>query len=291
MTRVTKVTKGVIAVAGFGTRFLPITKAIPKEMLPIVGKPIIQYIIEEMAAAGIKDIILVTSWQKRAVEDYFDRVHEIEEQLEQSGKLSVLAELRKIDKLANFIYVRQKGGRGNGAAVLSAQNVIGDEPFVLAFGDDLVKTKPGQPSFSQQLIDEYHQGHCTILGVQDVPAQEAHRYGIVELNPRTSLVAKIIEKPTPHQTKSTLASFGRYLLTPEIFSFLKKTPAGKSGEIWLVDAISKLAKKYPVRVRQIRGGQWYTTGDPVNYFKTLLAYSVDRPELKQELKKFVRLLK
>lgn len=285
-----KVTKGVIAVAGFGTRFLPITKAIPKEMLPIAEKPIIQYIAEEMVAAGIKDIILITSWQKRAVEDYFDRAHEIEEQLEKTGKSTVLAELRRIDKLANFIYVRQKGGLGNGAAVLSAQTVVGNEPFLLAFGDDLVKTKPGKPSFSRQLIEEYHRHQGTILGVQNVPATEACRYGIVETDPRTGLVTKIVEKPTPRQTKSTLASFGRYLLTPEIFDFLKQTPPAKGGEIWLVDALAQMLKKYPVRARQIKGGQWYTTGDPINYFKTLLAYSADRPEFKQELKKFVRQL-
>lgn len=285
-----KVTKGVIAVAGFGTRFLPITKVVPKEMFPVGEKPVVQYIVEEMVAAGIKDIILVTSWHKRAIEDYFDRAYEVEEQLEKTGKLTVLNEVRKIDKLANFFNVRQKRGRGNGMAVLSAQSIIGGEPFLLAFGDDLVKMKPGQPTFSKQLLDEYYKHPGIILGVQTIPRTEIHRYGIVETDPRTGLVSRMIEKPAPHQTKSNLASLGRYVLIPEIFDFLKKTPPSKGGEVWLVDAIAQMLKKYPVRACPIKGGQWYTTGDPVNYFRTLLAYSVDHPKLKKELKKFVRQL-
>jgi len=284
-----KITKGVIAIAGFGTRFLPATKTIPKEMLPIVDKPIIQYIVEEMVAAGITDIVLVTSAQKRAVEDHFDRAYEVEDHLETTGKTAMLKELRKIDKLANFIYVRQKGGRGNGAAVLSAESAIGNEPFVLAFGDDLVRTTPGQPSFSQQMVSEYSQYGCSILGVQPMPATEVHKYGVVELDSRGQ-VAKLMEKPSPKETKSNLVSFGRYLLTPEVFSYLKKTAVGKGGEIWLTDGIAAMLQKYPVRVRQIKGGQWYTTGDPVNYFRTLLAYSADHPDLKKELKSFTKKL-
>ncbi|OGB75027.1 hypothetical protein A2810_03305 [candidate division Kazan bacterium RIFCSPHIGHO2_01_FULL_49_10] len=285
-----KITKGVIAIAGFGTRFLPATKTVPKEMLPIIDKPIIQYIVEEMVEAGVKDIILVTSWQKRAVEDHFDRAHEVEEHLQSTGKAALLNQLRRIDKLANFIYIRQKGGRGNGAAILSAQSVVGEEPFLAAFGDDLIKTKSGYPSFSKQLVEEYTQHGTAVLGAQPVAADQAHKYGIIETDPQTGLVSKLIEKPTREQTKSTLASFGRYLLTPEIFGYLKKTGAGKSGEIWLADGIADMLKKYPVRVCQIKGGQWYTTGDPVSYFRTLLAYSMDHPELKKELKEFVKKL-
>jgi len=281
-----KITKGVIAIAGFGTRFLPATKTIPKEMLPIVDKPIIQYIVEEMVEAGVKDIILVTSWQKRAVEDHFDRAHEVEEHLESTGKVALLNELRRIDKLANFIYVRQKGGRGNGAAILSAQSVVGNEPFLIAFGDDLVKTNVGSPSFSKQLVEEYAKYGTSILGAQQVATNQAYKYGIIETDPKTGLVSKLIEKPTPQQTKSTLASFGRYLLTPEIFSYLKKTAAGKGGEVWLADGIAAMLQKYPVRARQIKGGQWYTTGDPISYFRTLLAYSANHVELKRVLKEF-----
>lgn len=282
-----KITKGVIAIAGFGTRFLPATKTVPKEMLPIIDKPIIQYIVEEMASAGITDIVLITSAQKRAVEDHFDRAYEVEDHLESTGKVAMLKELRKIDKLANFIYVRQKGGRGNGAAVISAESAIGNEPFVLAFGDDLVRTKPGQPSFSKQMVDEYTQHGCSILGVQPMPKNEVHKYGVVELD-TNGQVAKIVEKPSPKETKSNLVSFGRYLLTPEIFSYLKKTAVGKSGEIWLADALAQMAKEKPIRVRKINNGQWYTTGDPINYFRTLIAYSLDHPDLKKELKQFTK---
>ncbi|MFA5270050.1 MAG: UTP--glucose-1-phosphate uridylyltransferase [Patescibacteria group bacterium] len=284
-----KITKGVIAIAGFGTRFLPVTKTIPKEMLPVVDKPIIQYIVEEMVAAGITDIVLITSAQKRAVEDHFDRAYEVEDHLEAAGKVALLKELRKIDKLANFIYVRQRGGYGNGAAVISAESAIGNEPFVLAFGDDLVKIKPGQPSFSQQMIDEYNQYGCSILGVQPMPMSEVHKYGVVELDSK-GWITKLMEKPSPKETKSNLVSFGRYLLTPEIFGYLKKTAVGKGGEIWLADGIAAMLKKYPGRVRQIKSGRWYTTGDPTNYFRTLLAYSVDHPDLKKELKEFTKKL-
>ncbi|MBN2585049.1 UTP--glucose-1-phosphate uridylyltransferase [Patescibacteria group bacterium] len=285
-----KITKGIIAIAGFGTRFLPATKTIPKEMLPIINKPVIQYIVEEMVEAGITDIILVTSWQKRAVEDYFDRVYAIEEHLEDNGKTDLLTELRRIDTLANFIYVRQKGGHGNGAAILSAQSAVGNEPFLVAFGDDLVKIEPGYPSFSKQLVEDYYQHGTSVLGAQSVTPDQAHKYGIIETDSSGDLVARLIEKPTPQQTKSTLASFGRYLFTPEIFDYLKKTVAGKNGEIWLVDGIAAMLKKYPVRARQIEGGQWYTTGDPVNYFRALLTYSIDQPDLKRVLKEFTKKL-
>ena len=285
--KVRKITKGVIAIAGFGTRFLPATKTVPKEMLPIVDKPIIQYIVEEMVAAGITDIVLVTSAQKRAVEDHFDRAYEVEDHLANTGKLTLLKALRKIDKLANFIYVRQKGGRGNGAAVLSAESVIGNEPFLLAFGDDLVRTAPGHPSFSQQMVEEYSKYGCSILGVQPVPKTETHKYGVVELG-QDGRVSKMIEKPSPKATTSNLVSFGRYLLMPEIFPFLKNTAASKGGEIWLADALAKMLHKHDIRVRPVTGGRWYTTGDPANYFRTLLAYSADHPDLKQELKEFIK---
>jgi len=282
-----KVTKGVIAIAGFGTRFLPVTKATPKEMLPIVDKPIIQYIVEEMAAAGITDIILVTNWQKRCVEDHFDRSREIEKHLEEQNKLSLLKEIRKIDKLANFIYVRQKHGYGNGAPLLAVQNLVQNEPFVYAFGDDLVKSKR---SFCAQLIEAYQTNHCSVVGVQEVPSPEAHKYGIAELIPGTDQIKTIIEKPTPQQTKSNLAVFGRYLLTPDIFPALAHTPTGKGGEFWLTDALKLMLPKNKIIVHKVKDGQWYTTGDPLNYLKTTLAYINDQPDLKKELLNFIKSL-
>lgn len=288
MTTPPKVTKGVIAIAGFGTRFLPATKAAPKEMLPIIDKPIIQYIVEEMAAAGVKDIILVTNWQKRSVEDHFDQSREMEKHLEDHGKLAMLKEIRQIDKLANFIYVRQKFGYGNGAPLLAVKSLAENEPFIYAFGDDLVKSKQ---SFCTQLIESYKQNHCSVVGVQEVPLAEAHKYGIAELMPRSDQIKTIIEKPTPTQTASNLAVFGRYLLTPDIFPALNQTKIGKNGELWLTDALRVMLKQnLPIVARKVTDGQWYTTGDPLNYLKTTLAYIQDRPELNQELIKFMKSL-
>lgn len=287
MTRQPKVTKGVIAIAGFGTRFLPATKATPKEMLPIIDKPIIQYIVEEMAASGIKDIILVTNWQKRSVEDHFDRSREIEKHLEEQNKLSILKEIRKIDKLANFIYVRQKIGYGNGAPLLAVKSLVEHEPFIYAFGDDLVKSR--RP-FCAQLMDAYKQYNCSVVGVQEVPPTEIHKYGIAEIIPGTDRIKTIIEKPTAKQTSSNLAVFGRYLLTPDIFPALQRTPVGKSGELWLTDTLRLMLKQYPIVVKKVKDGQWLTTGDPLNYFKTILVYAQDRPDLKQELANSLRQL-
>ena len=280
MTHQPKVTKGVIAIAGFGTRFLPATKATPKEMLPIIDKPIIQYIVEEMAASGIKDIILVTNWQKRSVEDHFDRSREIEKHLEDQNKLAVLKEIRKIDKLANFIYVRQKTGYGNGAPLLSVKSLVEHEPFIYAFGDDLVKS---QRPFCAQLMEAYQQYHCSVVGVQEVSPAEINKYGIAELIPGTERIKTIIEKPTPKQTQSNFAVFGRYLLTPDIFPALEQTKVGKGGELWLTDALRLMLKQYPLAVKKVTDGQWLTTGDPLNYLKAILAYAQDRPDLKQEL--------
>lgn len=287
MTNPHKITKGVIAIAGFGTRFLPVTKAIPKEMLPIVDKPIIQYIVEEMAQSGIKDIILVTNWQKRSVEDHFDRSREMEKYLEEHNKISLLKEIRKIDKLANFIYVRQKQSYGNGAPLLAVQSLVENEPFIYAFGDDLVKSKK---PFCAQLIAAYQKNLCSVVGVQEVPANEAHKYGIAEIEPRTQRITTIIEKPTPKQTKSNLAVFGRYLLTPDIFPALYQTTLGKEGELWLTDALRLMLKKHPIIVHKVKDGQWYTTGDPLSYLKTTLAYIQDRPELKEEIAEFIQSL-
>lgn len=287
MTTKPKITKGVIAIAGFGTRFLPATKATPKEMLPIIDKPIIQYVVEEMAASGIRDIIFVTNWQKRSVEDHFDQSREIEKHLEEHNNLAMLKEIGKIHKLANFIYVRQKHGYGNGAPLLAVQSLVENEPFVYAFGDDLVKSdKP----FCGQLIEAYQKYGCSIIGTQEVLASEAHKYGIAEVVPNTNQLKTLIEKPTPKQTTSNLAVFGRYLLTPDIFPALQKTTVGKNGEFWLTDALKLMLKEKPIMVHKVKDGQWYTTGDPLNYLKTMFAYIKDQPELKKELTNFIKSL-
>jgi len=282
-----KVTKGVIAIAGFGTRFLPATKATPKEMLPIIDKPIIQYVVEEMVASGIRDIIFVTNWQKRSVEDHFDRSREIEKHLEEHHNLALLKKIRKIDKLANFIYVRQKQGYGNGVPLLTVKSLVENEPFIYAFGDDLVKSD--QP-FCAQLIEAYQKYNCSIVGTQEVPAQEISKYGIAEVVPNTSQLKTIIEKPNAKQTTSNLAVFGRYLLTPDIFPALQKTTVGKNKELWLTDALQIMLKDHSIMVHKVKDGQWYTTGDPLNYLKTMFAYIKDNPELKKELVNFIKSL-
>jgi len=284
----TKIRKAVIAVAGSGTRFLPVTKAQPKEMLPIVDKPIVQYVVEEMVASGITDIILVTKWDKKSLEDHFDRSLELENSLISSGKEHVARMIRDISEMANFIYVRQKGPYGNGTPVLSAASVIGDEPFVFAWGDDLVLSKT---PFTKKLIDEYDTTHSPVIGVQEVPLEEVHRYGIVKLKPGTHDMIDVVEKPKKEDAPSRLAQFGRMVLTPEIIQELRDTPLGKGGELWITDAIKRyLAKGGRFRVSPVTDGVWLTTGDPLNYLKAVISYAVEREDIGPQLKSYLRTL-
>ncbi len=282
-----KITKAVIAVAGSGTRFLPVTKSQPKEMLPIVDKPIVQYVVEEMVASGIKDIILVTTWDKKPLEDHFDRSFELEHHLKSQKKFDRLEKIKKISSMANFIYIRQKGPYGNGTPALNAKSVLGNEPFIYAFGDDLVKSKI---PFTKQLIQEYQKNPGVILGVQKVPAKEVHKYGIVKIKPGTkNQVEKIVEKPTLKKAPSRLADFGRFVLVPEILDILEKQKLGQGNELWLIDAIEKYIKnKGLVYAKEIQDGKWLTTGDPLNYLKTTIEYALDRKDIARELKKFFK---
>lgn len=278
MTRFPKVRKAVIAVAGFGTRFLPTTKASPKEMLPIIDKPIVQYIAEELSQSGIEEIILVTNWQKKSVEDHFDPSFELEHQLLAQGKKALVAEMKKISQLAKFIYVRQIEGYGNALPAITAKELIGNEPFIYAFGDDLVKSKT---PFAKQLIQSYQQHGLSVIGVQEVDKKEVSKYGIVKLKPGTTLAEDIIEKPSADKAPSHLASFGRYLFTPEIFTALARLKQGKNGEFWIADGIKTLAAAGRVATCQVTGGKWLTTGDPATYLDAILEYALDYPELKQ----------
>ncbi len=282
-----KINKAVIAVAGSGTRFLPATKSQPKEMLPIVDKPIIQYVVEEMVDAGITDIILVTRWDKKTLEDHFDRNFELEYSLQKSKKTKQLNEVRKLSSLANFIYIRQKGPYGNGTPALCAQNILGSEPFVYAFGDDLVKSKI---SFTKQLINAYQKNPGVIFGAQKVAPSEVHKYGIVKIKKNTlNEVEKIIEKPNLQQTPSQLASFGRYILNSEILNILSKQKLGKGHELWLVDAIEKYIQNGgQAYVQEVQGGQWLTTGDPLNYLRATVEYALDRKDLASDFKKYLK---
>lgn len=273
----TKVKKGVIAVAGSGTRFLPATKAQPKEMLPIVDKPIVQYVVEEMVDSGITDIILVTKWDKKTLEDHFDRSFELEYALEQAGKKKLLDEVRHISNMANFIYVRQKGPYGNGTPILSAANLVEGEPFAFAWGDDLVLSKT---PFTKQLIENYEKHGAPVIGVQAVPEHLVDRYGIVKLKKDTREMEHVVEKPAIGKAPSRLAQFGRMILTPEIVEILKNTKLGKGGELWVTDAISEYIRGGGrFMVEEVRDGAWLTTGDPLNYLKALVAYALEREDI------------
>lgn len=270
-------------VAGFGTRFLPVTKALPKEMLPVLDKPVVQYVVEELVASGITDIIFVTGQNKRAIEDHFDFHPELETWLAKSGKKKELAQIRQIAALANFIYIRQKGPYGNGTPVLNVRHLIGDEPFVYVFSDDLVL---GREPFTKTMIREYEKAPGMYLGVAEVPKQDVVKYGIVK--PKKggkNEIELIVEKPDVKKSPSRLAIFGRYILPPAIFGALAKIPRGKDGELWLTDGIEYLLRKGErAFYKKIEHGRWYTTGDPVSHLQAVRAYALARKEYRDKVK-------
>ncbi|MCP4401687.1 MAG: UTP--glucose-1-phosphate uridylyltransferase [bacterium] len=285
-----KITKGVIAVAGSGTRFLPATKSLPKEMLPIVDRPIVHYVVEEMVQAGITDIVFVTRADKKSLEDYFDENAVLENELRQAGKTKYLEEVERTSQMANFIYIRQKGPYGNGTPVLNAKSFVGDEPFVFAYGDDLVKSKV---SFTKQLLDNYQQNHSVVMGCQEVEPEEVSLYGIMKLKAESPImeVEGIVEKPSREDAPSRLSNFGRFVLFPEICEILKELPLGKGGELWLTDAIQEYIRRgNRVVVQPVQDGRWYTTGDPLHFLQVTLEYALDREEFGAELRKFLKSL-
>jgi len=280
-----KIKKAVVAVAGSGTRLLPATKSMPKEMLPIVDKPVIQLVVEELVEAGIEDIILVTKWDKKPLEDHFDHSWALEHELEKAGKEEKLAQVKRISEMANFVYVRQKGPYGNGTPVLSAASLVDDEPFVFVWGDDLVKSKV---SFTKQMVEEYAQNGNPMIGVQEVADEDVHRYGIVKLKENSFQIEDIIEKPDLENAPSNLADFGRMILNQEIIDVLKETALGKGNELWIVDAIKNYIERGGIfYAKKVEDGEWLTTGDPMNYLRTTLKYAFDRDDLKDELRDFV----
>jgi UTP--glucose-1-phosphate uridylyltransferase len=279
-----KIKKAIVAVAGSGTRLLPATKAMPKEMLPIVDKPIIQLVVEELVAGGIEDIILVTKWDKKPLEDHFDHNWALMNDLKIAGKDKLREEIKRISEMANFIYVRQKGPYGNGTPILSAASLIEDEPFIFCYGDDLVKS---DISFTKQMIDDYNKTGHLMIGVQEVALEDVNRYGIIKTKKGSMQVEDIIEKPTIENTPSRLASFGRMILDQNIVNMLKETPLGKGDELWTTDAIRRFIKEGgEFFAKQVEGGEWLTTGDPLNYLKTTLKYALDREDIGEELKNF-----
>lgn len=288
-----KVTKAVIPAAGFGTRFLPQTKAMPKEMLPIVDKPVIQYVVEEAVASGIEDIVIVTGSSKRAIEDHFDLPNaDLVNNLIRGGKEEMLKEINKIAEMANFIYVRQKGIYGNGTPVLSAESVIGNESFAVLWGDEFINSDP--PRLAQMMKVWKKYGGVVISGVRIESKDRLSKYGIAELRDVADGVyeiKKIVEKPLPEEAPSNLATHGAYILPPEIFSALKNIKPTKGGEIWLVDAINVLRKQgIPVYACEIENGVYYDTGSKLEYLKTVVEFALKHKDLNGEFKKYLATL-
>lgn len=282
------VTKVVIPVAGSGTRFLPATKAMPKEMLPIVDKPIIQYIVEEAVASGIKDIILVTGWHKRSIEDHFDYPYELERRLLEAGKEQQADEVRKIANLANFVYIRQKGPYGNGTPVLNARHVIGNEPFAVMWGDEFIYSKPPR---LRQVIEVFEKYGKPCVSAVRVPENKTEKYGIADVSPVADNVFKlnsIVEKPKPGEAPSNLAAHGAYVLPSAIFDILEKTPLGQGNELWLADAISTLAKQEDIYAVEIRNGKYYDTGNKLEYLKTVVEFALEHPEVNGEFREYLK---
>lgn len=281
-----KVRKAIIPAAGLGTRFLPATKAQPKEMLPIVDKPTIQYIIEEAVEAGIQDIIVVTGRNKRSIEDHFDRSIELELELERSGKQEMLDMVKEISEMANIHYIRQKEPRGLGHAILAAQHFIGDEPFAVLLGDDVVISK--QPCLGQ-MIDVFHEYQTSILGVQTVPHEVVNKYGIIagkQVDDRVYKVQDMVEKPALEEAPSNVAVLGRYIITPEIFTFLETQDAGKGGEIQLTDALKRLAKEQAMYAYDFKGHR-YDVGSKMGFLQANIEFALRDDTLKEEVKAYL----
>ncbi|HET97272.1 MAG TPA: UTP--glucose-1-phosphate uridylyltransferase GalU [Desulfurivibrio alkaliphilus] len=283
-----KVRKAVIPVAGLGTRFLPASKAIPKEMLTIVDRPTIQYIVEEVVASGIEVIIFITSEGKSAIENHFDYNFELDTLLRQKNKIDLCEEICHISNLIDIIAVRQKKPLGLGHAIWSARNVVGNEPFLVLLGDDLVLSD--QLPCCQQMLNLYDEVQESIVAVQRVSPEEASQYGIVEGEPvREGVysVQRMVEKPAPGTTDSDLAIIGRYLLQPDIFDILEKTTPGHGGEIQLTDALQALAKKRPMFAYQFQGTR-FDAGDKLGYLKAIVAFALRHPSLGKDFKKHIK---
>lgn len=289
-----KIRKVVIPAAGFGTRFLPQTKAMPKEMLPIVDKPVIQYVVEEAVASGIKDVIIVTGYVKRAIEDHFDVPNaELLKNLEAGGKEALASEIKRISEMANFIYIRQKGLYGNGTPVLSAEPVIDKDMFAVMWGDELIYSDP--PRLLQMIeVFEKYKG-AVISAVRIRKKEDLARYGIAEVEKvkdNVFRIKRIVEKPDPNNAPSNLATHGAYILPPEIFDILRKQKPGKDGEIFLPVAIDELIKTgYPVYACEIKNGRYYDTGDKLEYMKTAVEMGLKHPDINGEFRKFLKTLK
>ena len=296
------ITKVIIPAAGFGTRFLPQTKAMPKEMLPVVDKPVIQYVVEEAVASGIRDVVIVTGAQKRAIEDHFDKSPDLERYLKERGQDKELEEIERIAQLANFIYLRQKGNLyGNAIPVLTAEPAVGNEDFAVLWGDEFIWAEPPRLA---QMIEVYRKYQGAVISAVRIETEDnLSRYGIADLEPvkdpirdkisnGVSKIKKIVEKPLPSEAPSNLATHGAYILPPAIFEIIKNLKPGRSGEIWLVDAINELIKSgYPVYACEIKNAKYYDTGNKLEYLKTVVEFALRHPDFSDEFRNYLKELK
>ncbi len=281
-----KVRKAIIPAAGLGTRFLPATKAQPKEMLPIVDKPSLQYIIEEAVASGIEEILIITGRNKKSIEDHFDRSIELELELEAKGKYELLKEVRRISDMVNIHYIRQKEPKGLGHAIFCAKSFIGNEPFAVLLGDDIVYAD--RPCL-KQMIEVYNQYKTSILGVQEVPEEDVCKYGIVDgmyIENGVYKVKGLVEKPAIEDAPSKVAILGRYIINPAIFEILKNTPPGKGGEIQLTDALKELAKKEAMYAYNFEGRR-YDVGDKQGFLEATVEFALRREDLREGFLKYL----
>lgn len=285
-----KVKKAIIPAAGLGTRFLPATKAQPKEMLPIVDKPTIQYIIEEAVASGIEEILIITGRNKRAIEDHFDKSVELENELASHGKDEMLNMIKDISNMANIYYIRQKEPKGLGHAISCARTFVGNEPFAVMLGDDVVDSKV--PCL-KQLIECYNEYKTTILGVQEVPSQEVSKYGIVKgmhIEDRVYKVKDLVEKPKVEEAPSNIAILGRYIITPQIFNVLETTAPGKGGEIQLTDALRTLITGEAMYAYNFEGRR-YDVGDRLGFLEATVEFALKREDIKKPFMEYLLSMK
>jgi UTP--glucose-1-phosphate uridylyltransferase len=284
------ITKAVFPAAGLGTRFLPATKASPKEMLPLVDKPLIQYVVEEAVSSGIEEIVLVTGRGKRAIEDHFDVAFELEEDLKAKGKHKLLSEVQRIADLVTFCYIRQKKALGLGHAVLTAKRVVGDDPFAVLLGDDIIDA--GVPVL-KQMMNVYRRYPATILAIQKVPKTQTHQYGVIDgkrIEDGIYLVKDMVEKPSPAEAPSNLAIIGRYILTPGIFPALEETKPGKGGEIQLTDGLKRLMDKQPIYAYEFKGIR-HDAGDKLGFLKATVEFGLKNREFGADFRNYLRKLK
>jgi UTP--glucose-1-phosphate uridylyltransferase len=284
-----KIRKAIIPAAGLGTRFLPATKAQPKEMLPIVDKPTIQYIVEEAVASGIEEIIIIIGRGKRSIEDHFDKSYELEDTLLKKNKLEILEEVQKISNLVNIVYVRQKEQKGLGHAILCAKSVIGDEPFAVLLGDDIVMSE--KPCL-KQIIDVFEYYNSSVVGVQSVPENDVSKYGIIKpkgiINESNFFhIESLVEKPSKEEAPSRYAIMGRYVLTPQIFDILARIPFGQGDELQLTDAINELNKHQAVLAFHFEGRR-YDIGDKIGFVKATIDFALQREDISKEVLEYMQ---